>query len=289
MTGFGEGRRENERLAVSAEIRSVNNKHLKVSVRCADAYLTLENDVERLVRNRLARGTVYVNLRVDRLNRAQSLNIDGTLLAHYWEQLTETSKKVGVALPLDLSSLMLLPGVVAEQDRHQIESDDFPLIEAAVDEAITTLQGFRETEGASMQRQLGEWCEHVAEAVDKITERAPTIVSEYRKKLIERVNDFIKEGKAQVTETDIIREVSIHAYRCDITEEITRLRCHLEQFRAQFDTEQSPGRKLDFLCQEMFREINTIGSKANNVDIAHIVVDVKTTIEKVRELVQNVE
>ena len=232
---------------------------------------------------------MYVNLRAVRLGWLQSLNIDSQALAHYWKQLSQTSKELGVPTPADLSSLLMLPGVATQAEGHLIDIDNWPLIEAAVEDALSRLQEFRLHEGTAMQRQLEAECDAVEKHLYVIADRAPTLVAEFRTKMLERVQSLISESGVRVESNDLIREVSIFADRCDIGEEITRLRCHIDQFRQQFDVSASPGRKLDFLCQEMFRECNTIGSKANNIEISHRVVDAKTAVEKMREIVQNIE
>lgn len=289
MTGFGQSRRQNERLAISVEARSVNNKHLKVSVRCPDSYLTLEHDIEKLVRQRIARGTVYINLYADRLDRAHDQGLDGEVLKHYWIQVLSIAKELGAAPPSEVSALLPLPGVVVESRHHLIEEDDWPLIEAACEEALNAFQAFRVHEGSAMARELTSLTDAIETHVVTIAERAPKIVAEFRDKIRNRVSELLGQSSVTVSDSDLLREVSLFADRCDVTEEITRLRCHCGQFRTQLQSDQQPGRKLDFLCQEMFREINTIGSKANDVELSHIVVEVKTLVEKMRELVQNVE
>jgi uncharacterized protein (TIGR00255 family) len=289
MTGFGQARRQNERLAVTIEARSVNNKHLKVSVRCPDSYLTLEHDIEKLVRQRIARGTVYVNLYADRLDRAHDQGLDGEVLRHYWTQVLTIAKQLGAAPPAEVSALLPLPGVVIESRHHLIEEEDWPLIEGAAQEALNSFQAFRIHEGQAMAAELTQLTDGIESHVAQVAERAPRVVTDFRDKIRDRVRELLANTKVHVQDADLIREVSLFADRCDVTEEITRLRCHCGQFRAQFQSDQQPGRKLDFLCQEMFREINTIGSKANDVEIAHLVVDLKTAVEKMRELVQNVE
>lgn len=289
MTGFGEVRRQNERLAATVELKSVNNKHLKVSVRAPDAYLTLEHDLEKLIRGVIGRGSVYVNLYIDRLDRAHDQGIDGELLRQYWYQLTDAAKDLNAPPPGDLAPLLALPGVVVESRHHVVEDADWPLIAEAATAAVAALQRFREHEGAAMAAELEALCSAVEAGLEQVVVRAPQVVSEFRAKVRDRVQMFLKDSQVEVQDADLIREVSLFADRCDITEEITRLRCHIGQFRSQLRAEQSPGRKLDFLCQEMFREVNTIGSKGNDVQIAHAVVDLKTHVERMREIVQNVE
>jgi uncharacterized protein (TIGR00255 family) len=140
-----------------------------------------------------------------------------------------------------------------------------------------------------MQADLHRQCGLISNQVDKVAQLAPTVVAEYRTKLLDRITRAVAESGVTISDSDVIREVAVYADRCDINEEITRLRCHLQQFDAFLNSDQSQGRKLEFLGQEMFREINTIGSKANNVAIAHSVVEMKAAIERVREVLQNVE
>ena len=140
-----------------------------------------------------------------------------------------------------------------------------------------------------MRQDLVQQCELIAAQLETVAERAPTVIVQYRDKLKDRVTQLLRDTGVSVTDADLIREVSLFADRCDINEEITRMRSHLDQFSECLNQKESAGRKLEFLCQEMFREVNTIGSKSNNVDIAHAVVEMKGCIERLREIVQNVE
>ena len=183
-----------------------------------------------------------------------------------------------------------LPGVVDEGNRKDLQESDWPLVEQVLVGALERLQQFRQQEGANMVQDLQELIGQVEARVVEITARSPVVVVEYRDRIRQRLADLTKDNpEVNWNESDLIRELSLFADRCDITEEITRLRSHLQQFRKLLTAEESTGRKLDFLCQELFREINTIGSKANDVTLSHYVVDVKAVIEKIREIVQNVE
>lgn len=289
MTGFGEARRQNDRLAITVELKSVNNKHLKVSIRAPDAYLSLEHDLDKLVRAGIGRGTVYVNLYADRLDRTHDQGLDQALLARFWEQLTDAAKDLNAPPPSDLGALLALPGVVLESRHHLVEDEDWPLIAESMEGALAALHSFRVHEGAEMGKELSQICDAIEAGMEHVASRAPGVVTEFRNKVKDRVQSLLGESGVRVQESDLIREVSLFADRCDITEEITRLRCHIGQFRSQLAADQSPGRKLDFLCQEMFREVNTIGSKGNDVTIAHLVVDLKAYVERMREIVQNIE
>lgn len=289
MTGFGDARTQNGRLSVAVEARSVNNRHLKVSVRCPDAYLSLENDVEKLVREAVARGTVSVSLRIDRLDGQASYRIDRDTLRQFASQVRELADQFHLPPPSDLSALLTLPGVVVESDTPLVKEADWPVVQEAVRDALRRLNQFRAREGQATADELRQLCAAVDENVALITGRAPRVVEDYRVRLQERLNELLRDAGVSVSDADLIREVGLFAERCDIHEEISRLRCHVDQFRALFDAPESAGRKLEFLCQEMFREVNTIGSKANDVEIAHRVVDMKASVERIREIVQNVE
>jgi uncharacterized protein (TIGR00255 family) len=290
MTGFGNARRETERIGVAAEIRTVNNRYLKVTVRCSDSHSTLEPQIEKLVREGVARGTVSVSVRVEPVGREGRYVIAPDVLTGYARRLAEVAAALRLNPPTNIADLVTLPGVVAENEAVQGDpADDWPLIADALREALAGLQEFRVAEGRSMGEELRANLQIVAGQLDRVVELSPGVVEGFRDRLLERVRELLQTSDVQVDASDLIREVSVFSERADINEETTRLRSHLEQFAAFLDQDESQGRKLDFLTQEMFREINTIGSKANNVPIAHCVVEMKAAAEKIREILQNVE
>lgn len=289
MTGHGDAAGENDRLSVAVEVKSVNNRHLKVSVRCPDAFVGLESKVERLIRARVSRGTLNVSIRVRQLNDSQAARINLASVREYWRQLTTIAADLKIPSPTNVSALLDLPGIVEEDFDRSVGEQDWPLLEQVVIEALTNFETFRVEEGRMMSEELRSLASVVEENVDEVARRAPVVVDDYRNRLKARVNEMLAATQMNVDDNDLIREVSLFADRCDITEEITRLRAHLQQYRTQLSVAESTGRKLEFLGQEMFREINTIGSKANDVSIAHRVVEMKSAIEKMREIIQNVE
>jgi uncharacterized protein (TIGR00255 family) len=183
-----------------------------------------------------------------------------------------------------------LPGVVPEPgDAASHLEDEWPLVERVLEEAIAKLQAMRQEEGRAMAQEFLQQRDRIAEHLDRIRQLAPTVATTFRDRLFERVRSLLAEHDVQIDRSDLIKEVSIFAERSDISEEVTRLGSHLEQFRDIMNEPESPGRKLEFLTQEMFREANTIGSKAGDVEISRHVVEIKGTLERMRELVQNVE
>lgn len=289
MTGHGDASGQNDRLSVTAEVRSVNNRHLKITVRCPDAFLALEANIDRLVREMISRGTLTIHLRIRQLGDLSAFHINTSVARQYWTQVQELAHTLGVAPPHDLASLLPLPGIVDDGQARAVEETDWPLLEDVLTAAMKNLQDFRRVEGDAMANELRSLCQNIADSCEQVAVRAPGVVVDYRDRLKSRINDLLSANAAKVDDKDLIREVSLFADRCDIHEELTRLRSHLQQYRSLLDADSSSGRKLEFLGQELFREINTIGSKANDVEIAHRVVDMKAAIERMREIIQNVE
>lgn len=290
MTGFGDARVQNDRLNLTVEVRSVNNRHLKVSTRIPDSFARFEAQIEKLVRERVARGTINLTVRLERIGGLESSRIDSEVLGNYWAQAKAFANQQGVDAEIELGAFLSLPGVISDSSRNADDAaKDWPFVEEAITSAIDKLHEFRTKEGRSMEDDLLHQHAVISRELEKVVGIAPQVVSEYRTRLLDRVREMLADSDATVEPNDLIREVSVFADRVDINEEITRLRHHLVQFVDFVSADESMGRKLEFLGQEVFREVNTIGSKANNVQIAHCVVEMKAAIEKIREIVQNVE
>lgn len=290
MTGFGDSRYQDERLAAAVEVRTVNNRYLKVITKSQEAYASLDGEIERIVREYISRGTVNVTVRVDRRHSASDYQLNAIALRSYWSQLQSIATEMHAAPPSDTSPLLALPGVVADEAlRSNDVQADWQIVSGLLHQALQKLQTFRSDEGRSMERDLRDNAQAIATRLEEVVAHAPQVVAEYRAKLLDRVRQLLKDSNISVNDSDLVREVTVFSDRSDINEENIRLRSHLEQFQAFLVEPVSTGRKLDFLVQEMFRETNTIGSKANNVAIAHCVVEMKVSIEKMREVLQNVE
>ena len=289
MTGFGNASLQTEGVHVSTEIKSVNNRYLKISVRMPDSVARFEAEIEKLVRSRVTRGSVQLSIRVRFTSGQSEYRIDQDLLRSFQRQLAEISgdAKVNSAT---LGELLSLPGVVSQTELPEAFVNSlWPAVEASLKESLDHFEDFRRREGESMRQDLEKQCEVIENEGRQVTLLTPQVVTEYRDKILERVRRLIGDASVNISENDVIREVALFADRCDINEEITRLRSHTEQFRRLLNGEASQGRKLEFIGQEMFREINTIGSKANHVTIALSVVEMKAAIERMREVLQNVE
>ena len=290
MTGFGEAQIQQDGLAVTAEVRSINSRYLKVTVRCGEGYAALEPRVEQLLRGKLRRGTIQVNVRVTKVKTSEDYHIDTDLLDHYFNSFKKWRQKQNLKEPSGSDNLLLLPGIINENSTVASDVEaDWPAIEKALNTAVDNLAQMRVDEGRAMEADLRKNCQAAAEALDAIETRAPLVVEAYRERLAGRLQKILAEHKIELEPGDIIKEVGLFAERGDISEEIVRLRSHFEQFFAIMDLPESAGRKLDFITQEMFRETNTIGSKANDVEIAQNVIEIKANIERLREMIQNVE
>ncbi len=288
MTGFGSAQAENGGFAISAEVRCVNNRHLKVSVRCPDSWSSKEHEIEKLIRQSIARGTVNVSLRVQAIGPREESLINQPLLAAYWNQLKTISAKLSAPLP-SLGELLALPGVAIDEAGAGVSDEDWKIVEQAVTQALVKVQEFRLREGQEMRDEMLSLVRDLRQCRQDVLERAPLVITSYRDKIRDRVTQLLSGTGSTVTDQDLVREVSLFADKCDITEELSRLQSHLGQFEDSLNAHPSAGRKLDFLCQELNREVNTIGSKSNDVTITHRVVDAKAVVEKLREIVQNVE
>lgn len=290
MTGYGDARHHDAQLAAAVEVRAVNNRYLKVVGKYPDWLAPHEGEIERRVRQHVSRGTVTIQIRVDRVPRPEDFQLNRIAVESYWAQVQQAARELHAPPPTDLGQLLVLQGVVSETShRHDADEATLSLTLGLLDDALRKFQKFRSEEGAAMARDLEKNLGVIVGQLDDVSVQAPQTVAEYRTKLLDRVRQATSEGGVTVAETDLIREVAIYADRGDINEEITRLRSHLKQFSAFLAEPVSAGRKLDFLSQEMFRETNTIGSKANHVGIAHSVVEMKAALEKIREVLQNVE
>jgi len=290
MTGHGEAHHHERNVVIAVEVRTINNRYFKLNVRSTENYAALEPQIEDVVRQRVRRGTVQVTLRVDREPTPDDYVLNEVVLASYRQQLERMHERLHIAEIVRLETLLGLPGVVNEKYSHDdaIESE-WPIVRQTLLEALTKLDHMRQEEGRAMTADLTTNCQLLASELAAVEQRAPGVVDHYRSRITDRLNKLLSELGVSVQPADIIREVGLFADRSDISEEMVRLKSHIEQFMAFMNEQESNGRKLDFLIQEMFRETNTIGSKSNDAEIARHVVEMKTAIERMREMIQNVE
>lgn len=280
-------------MAIAIELRSVNNRYLKVSLRAPESYQILEPEFEKVVRKLVRRGTVQVNLRVHRVKETQEQSLRLDVLKGYLNQVAKVALEIKLpqeACNLLMGNVLHLPGIVPEgQVGAKTLDEDWPEIEKTLEIALAKLQSMRSTEGGVMALELMALRNKIVEHLGSIKVLIPQVMETYKDRLLDRVRKLLESTEAQIQPSDLIREVAIFAERSDIAEEVTRLDSHLEQFGKVLEQEEGAGRKLEFLTQEMVRETNTMGSKAADVKITRHVVEIKGDLERIRELIQNVE
>jgi uncharacterized protein (TIGR00255 family) len=292
MTGYGEASYQSDALNLGVELRAVNNRFLKVTLRAAEPYNLLEPEFEKIIRRTIRRGTIQVHFRCQKQYAPQDFQVNAVALRAYLAHLLPLCQEAnlpdgGASL---LSGVLALPGVVPEPAGSSFRlEEEWPVIERVLEHALGKLQTMRREEGKAMAAELLQLRDHMRSELDQVRARLPTVAVAYRDRLLERVRALLGELDVRIDRNDLIKEVSVFADRADVTEEVVRLSSHLDQFQEILREPESPGRKLDFLTQEMLRETNTLGSKAGDIEISRHVFEVKGTLEKIRELVQNVE
>jgi uncharacterized protein (TIGR00255 family) len=288
MTGYGEASAHLGGVQYFLEVRSLNNKYLKVVLRLPDALQSLEAELESKLRERVSRGTVTVTASVSDNSASAAFEVNKNALARYIEQIQEASG----GAPVDIASLMALPGVLqppadAEGRLDATKAALFDLL----NKAVAQLTAMREREGKALVADLRSHHEFIAARVVKLKEIAPGVIHEYEKRLRSRIDALLAESGVKVDTVDLVREIAAYAERTDIAEELNRLGAHLEQFMELLtSTDSRPlGRTLDFLAQEMLREANTIASKSPDAAISRLAVEIKGAIDRIKEQAANVE
>ncbi|TVQ33573.1 MAG: YicC family protein [Phycisphaeraceae bacterium] len=292
MTGFGEASTQVDGAHYFLEVRSLNNKYFKANIRLPDELQGLEPELEAELRRRLTRGTVTLIGKVTDTSEQAAYEINHQALSNYIEQVRQTPQVASGEVRLDLAALLTLPGVLQTPPDEEKRLDRAREVFAGLlDRAAKDLIGMRTREGAALHTELSDQERLIAERLERIALRAPTVVEEYENRLRQRIDSMLQDAGVSIEPVDLIREIAIYAERTDIAEEISRLSAHLAQFRDLIgDTSRGPtGRTLDFLTQEMLREANTIASKSNDAGISRDIVEVKGAIDRIKEQVQNVE
>ncbi len=290
MTGYGEAQGEIDGVTYAVTVKAVNNRYLKAIVKLPELAAFLDKDVERLLRSKLARGTVNYALRLRDISGSSLFDIDESALQSIIEKLGCIELSGELAGSVDLGSLLNLPGVIrpTEPDEQTAERMRRKVLEIS-EQAIDRLKEMRATEGASLEADLKEHCSQIGHGIEQIRALGATVVQGYAKKLKKRVDDLLAHAELKLDEDALAREVAIYADRSDISEELSRLESHMQQFAQTCKGNGQAGRRLDFISQEMLREANTIASKSSDTDITRLVVDMKCRVDRIKEQVQNVE
>jgi uncharacterized protein (TIGR00255 family) len=289
MTGFGRGQVSGENFTVSVEIKTVNNRFLDLNLRLSQELQSLEAELKRLITTRLSRGRVDVNLQYERTSEI-AYELNRPLISGYLSALREMQNEFSLSGEPDLNVIARLPNAL-QTKKDELGEDFAEAIKTAFAAALDELEQMRETEGKSLKDELNFRLSEIENHLPNIEAESANVAEEYRQRLTKRITDFLSKSETQIEfdQGRLAQEVAYLADRSDISEEITRLKAHIEQYRAIMDEEKDVGKRLDFLTQELNREANTISSKTNNLIVKESALAIKSEIEKIREQIQNVE
>ncbi|MHC4487927.1 MAG: YicC/YloC family endoribonuclease [Planctomycetota bacterium] len=290
MTGYGGAQGEINGVNYVVEVKAVNNRYFKTIIRLPELAAFLEEDIERLLRKNLSRGTVNYALRLKDVSANALFDIDEAALKAIVEKLSRVGSSVDINGAIDIGSLLTLPGVIQPTSPDEEMAEQIKEVVLKISqEAIDKLKQMRAAEGNFLEADLKKRCGAIEQDLERIRARGAAVLQEYAKRLKKRVDELLAHAELKLDEEILAREVAIFADRSDISEEIARLDSHLQQFAQSCQANGQAGRKLDFISQEMLREANTIASKASDTEITRWVVDIKCQIDRIKEQVQNVE
>lgn len=289
MTGFGRSKYEVDRREYLVEIKSVNNRYSDISIKMPRNISFLEEKVKKLIANNISRGKidVFINF-TNNSEKGKEIKINAELAKMYIEELRKLQNETEIIDNIGIMDIAKMPEVLNLKIENEDEELLWQELEECLNNAVTGFVLMRETEGKKIKEDLEKRIAIIKQKIEKISEISTGLIEEYIVKLEKRINELLKN--TVIDEARLAQEVVIYSDKCSVEEELTRLKSHISQFLDFLNEEGMPiGKKLDFLIQEMNRETNTIGSKANNLEITNLVVDIKTEIENIREQVQNIE
>ena len=288
MTGFGRSTYENEGREYIVEIKSVNNRFNDVNIKMPRNLNYLEDKIRKQILNNISRGKVEVSIQLNNnSDLGKKINLNTDIAKKYIEELKKLTQETSIIDNINIMDVAKFPDVlnirIDEEAEEVIEKELF----TALDSAINSFLDMRQKEGSKIKVDLENRIEVIKQKIEQISSISAGLVDEYIVKLETRIKELLKTDV--VDQTRLAQEVVIYSDKCSVEEEITRLKSHISQFLNLLNENIAIGKKLDFLIQEMNRETNTIGSKANNLEITNFVVDIKTELENIREQIQNIE
>ncbi|KZL94422.1 YicC/YloC family endoribonuclease [Clostridium magnum] len=288
MTGFGRGNIDQDGRSFTVEIKSVNHRYCDLNMKMPKSLLSLEDRIRKVIQEKVTRGKVDVFITQNNYEKqGAKVVLDEKLADSYVECLNEIKERYDIKENISLALISKFPDVVNLKQEEEDVENLWEILSLPLRDAVNLLVDMREREGLKLEKNILLKCDYIKSLLDKIEEKSPLVVEEYKEKLNERLKELLGEG--QVDENRIAVEVALFADKSAIDEEIVRLNSHLVQLKETFNLNEAVGRKLDFIIQEMNREINTIGSKANNLEVTNNVLNIKNEIEKIREQIQNIE
>ena len=287
MTGYGKANISKNLREYQVEVKSVNHRYLDVSVKMPRSLSYLEEEIKKAVSAKVTRGKVDVFITFNNNSlEGREIKINTEIARMYIKELRDLAESEGIVADIPVTEISKLPDVLTIQNNQDDETIKNELLEVT-NKAIENLVGMRQVEGEKIAQDLLARIQEIEEKVKKISSLSTGLIDEYVVKLNTRIKELLQNQ--EIDEARLVQEVVIYADKCSIEEEVTRLNSHIYQFRELLNTNEAVGKKLDFMIQEMNRETNTIGSKANNLEITNEVINMKTQLENIREQVQNIE
>jgi uncharacterized protein (TIGR00255 family) len=289
MTAFGRAEKTVEGRRFTVEIRSLNSRYGEVIVRMPPQFLPLEDQIKKLIATKISRGRVEVMIKVKNGSQVVTdIHVNLSLAKKYYRALCELNETLQIEEKVGLQTLLGMEGIITPTESEEDLETTWSFLSSCVVEALESVGAMRISEGMAIYRDFQKRLQSVEEGLSRIKGLAPVVLSQYHSRLKERIA-MLTEGKVELDPNRLAQEAAFLADKSDITEEIVRAESHLKQFRSMIESEGPAGRALDFLLQELVREVNTIGSKGGDAQLPQIVVGLKSELEKLREQVQNVE
>ncbi|MCM3003831.1 YicC/YloC family endoribonuclease [Priestia koreensis] len=287
MTGFGRGKAESEQYSVTVEMKSVNHRFCETIIRMPRQLMEIEDKIKKLVQKQVKRGRIEIFVTISGENIAQKdVEVDWKLLGHYMDELKKIQQTYQLTDAVRISDVLKMEDVFLLNEKQQDRTVLHGLVLEACEQAVNQLLLMRKQEGTQLLSDIVAQVNQLHDVREKIVQLAPKVVDHYKERIQKKLSEYTGEAFEQQR---VLTEIAIFADKADINEELTRIQSHLQQVIQTVETETLVGRKLDFLTQELNREINTIGAKANNGDIAQCVVEMKAHLERMKEQVQNIE
>lgn len=289
MTGFGMGNISNDTGDFTVEIKTVNHRYYDINIKMPKTLICLEDRIRKVIQEKIHRGKVDVFINKNDLKkRGIKVDLNEDLVDNYVECLKKIQDRYDIGEKISLDLITRFPdAIIVQEEQEDIEKTWNDIISKPLKEAIDMLVSMREKEGIKLKQNILGKCDAIKDLIDKIEEKSPLVVKEYRDKLKKRLEELL--GDYDIDENRIMTEVTIFADKACIDEEIVRMNSHIIQLKETLERDEPIGRKLDFIVQEMNRETNTIASKANNLEITNYALTIKNEIEKIREQIQNIE
>lgn len=289
MTGFGRGEYKDDNYYFLVECKTINHKYCDINIRLPRKISFLEDKIRNFIKDYIKRGRVDVYIKLDLLGSEDvNLKFDEILASQYVNILREIRDKFDLVDDISVMNVAKFPDVIKTEEKEEDEDLLWSILSTALEETLTNLKGMRNEEGQKLAKDVLERCDILQSTIEEIEKNSYNVVIDYKEKLNNRISEIL-DNPSLIDENRLAQEVAIYADKSNITEEIVRFKSHIGQLRNTIVKDESIGRKIDFLIQEMNRETNTIGSKSSDLNITNLVVEIKSELEKIREQIQNIE